>query len=56
MMTVYKLKFTPIANEDLDQIYHYISNNLAANEAAKNLMNNIEEKCCKKTRKSTCLF
>jgi addiction module RelE/StbE family toxin len=38
----YILKFTPKAEEDLDEIYNYISPNLSAIAAADNLMNNIE--------------
>lgn len=40
----YKLKFTPIAYEDLDQIYGYIAENLHANNAADKLMDDIEKK------------
>jgi toxin ParE1/3/4 len=43
MPNEYKIKFTAIANDDLDQIYGYISNNLAANLVAENLMDKIEE-------------
>ena len=38
----YKLKFTPKANEDLEQIYNYISEKLFAENAAHNLMEKIE--------------
>lgn len=38
----YSLKFTPIASEDLDSIYSYISNNLSAPVAADNLLYKIE--------------
>ena len=34
----YSLKFTPIASEDLEQIYGYISGNLFADAAAHNLL------------------
>lgn len=38
----YSLKFTPKAEEDLDEIYGYIANNLFAPEAAENLMDKLE--------------
>lgn len=38
----YSLKFTSKAEEDLDEIYGYIANNLLAPEAAENLMDKIE--------------
>lgn len=38
----YSLKFTPIADEDLDEIYHYISCKLFAEGAAITIMNKIE--------------
>jgi addiction module RelE/StbE family toxin len=38
----YSLKFTPKAEEDLDEIYNYISSKLLAKAAADNLMDNIE--------------
>jgi len=38
----YKIKFTPLAEEDLDQIYEYIVNKLFAETAANNLMEKIE--------------
>jgi len=38
----YGLKFTPIAEEDLDEIYGYISTKLFAEMAAVNLMDKIE--------------
>jgi len=38
----YSLKFTPKAENDLDEIYNYISNKLFANEAADNLTDKIE--------------
>jgi toxin ParE1/3/4 len=38
----YGLKFTPKAEEDLDEIYSYISTKLVAEIAAENLMDKIE--------------
>ena len=38
----YKLKFTPKAEEDLDEIYGYISTKLFAETAAESLMDKIE--------------
>ncbi|MGH4118080.1 type II toxin-antitoxin system RelE/ParE family toxin [Clostridium sp.] len=38
----YKIKFTPVAEEDLDQIYEYIVNKLFAGTAANDLMEKIE--------------
>ena len=38
----YKVKFTPVAEEDLDQIYKYIVNILFAETTANNLMAKIE--------------
>ena len=38
----YDLKFSPIAEEDLDEIYNYISTKLFAEKAAKKLMEKIE--------------
>lgn len=38
----YSLKFTSKAEEDLDDIFGYIANNLFAPEAAENLMDKIE--------------
>ena len=38
----YSLKFTPKASEDLDKIYSYISKELYAEKAAKNLLEKIE--------------
>ena len=43
MPSNYKLMFTQVANEDLDQIYSYISSNLSAETAADNLLNKIED-------------
>jgi len=42
MKNKYKLKFTQIAKDDLEEIYKYISENLAAPKAAKDLMETIE--------------
>lgn len=38
----YQIKFTPIANEDLDGIYLYISEILVSPKAANDLMDSIE--------------
>lgn len=38
----YKLKFTQIANDDLDGIFQYISEHLLAPKAATDLMEDIE--------------
>ncbi|KJS86258.1 MAG: translation repressor RelE [Peptococcaceae bacterium BICA1-8] len=38
----FSLKFTPKAEEDLDEIYSYISTKLLAEDAANNLMDKIE--------------
>ena len=38
----YGLKITPIASEDLDEIYSYIANELLNEDAAENLMEKIE--------------
>lgn len=42
MKNSYGLKFTPIAEDDLDRIYRYISEHLVAPKAANDLMDNIE--------------
>lgn len=42
MQSSYQLKFTPIAEDDLDGIYLYISEHLAAPKAADDLMYDIE--------------
>ena len=42
MQNSYQLKFTQIANDDLDGIYRYISEHLVAPQAANDLMDNIE--------------
>ncbi len=44
MATKYKLNFTPVAYEDLDQIYNHIAIELQATKAATELMENIEDK------------
>ncbi|MHB8125198.1 MAG: type II toxin-antitoxin system RelE/ParE family toxin [Desulfitobacteriaceae bacterium] len=38
----YSLKFTPKANEDLEQIYSYISGKLFAEIAAENILERLE--------------
>ncbi|MDB5056392.1 MAG: addiction module toxin, RelE/StbE family [Bacilli bacterium] len=38
----YNVKFTPVAIEDLDQIYAYISERLFADQAASELLEKIE--------------
>ena len=40
----YKIKITPKANDDLDEIYSYIAKELVNETAAENLMDKIEEK------------
>lgn len=42
MKNNYELKFTPKAEEDLDEIYNYISTKLFAEVAAAGLMDKIE--------------
>jgi addiction module RelE/StbE family toxin len=42
MQNSYALKFTPIANDDLDRIYQYIAGQLYAEKAANDLMDDIE--------------
>ena len=42
MQNSYYLKFTPIAEDDLDGIYRYISDHLVALKAAVDLMDDIE--------------
>ena len=39
----YRIKFTPIASEDLEEIYRYISKELHAEGAAVNLLEKIEQ-------------
>ena len=39
----YRIKFTPIASEDLEKIYRYISNELYAEGAAANLLEKIKQ-------------
>lgn len=43
MNTKYDIKFTPHSRDDLDSIFHYISNTLYAPQSAKNLMQKIEK-------------
>jgi len=43
MQNSYQLKFTPIAEDDLDGIYRYISEHLVAPKAANDLMEDIED-------------
>lgn len=40
----YKVIITPTAYNEIDSIYNYITMNLYAEKAAKNLMNKVEEK------------
>lgn len=40
--SIFNLMFTPIANEDLEQIYQYIFEKLYAEKAASNLLDKIE--------------
>lgn len=42
MQNSYQLRFTPIAADDLDGIYRYISGHLVAPKAANDLMADIE--------------
>ena len=42
MQNSYQLRFTPIAEDDLEGIYRYISEHLVAPEAANGLMDDIE--------------
>jgi len=39
----YTIKFTPLSNMDLEDIFNYISNNLYAQKSADNLIDKIEE-------------
>ncbi|MGI6433769.1 MAG: type II toxin-antitoxin system RelE/ParE family toxin [Syntrophomonadaceae bacterium] len=39
----FQLKITPSAAHDLDEIYSYITNNLAAPQAADNVLDDIEK-------------
>lgn len=39
----YQIKFTPLASEDLEGIYRYITKELHAEEAAVNLLEKIEQ-------------
>ena len=43
MGTKYKVKITSMAFNDLREIFSYISSTLSAEEAAKNLMKNIDD-------------
>ena len=43
MESRYKLKITPAAENDLDEIYNYISNSLLAPNSALSLMDKIED-------------
>ncbi len=53
----YSLKFTTKAEDDLDEIYEYIANNLFAYEAADNLMDKFENKILRlKTFPYSCSF
>lgn len=38
----YRLKITPKASEDLDELYSYIANEIFNEDAAENLMEKIE--------------
>jgi addiction module RelE/StbE family toxin len=44
MPTNYKILFTPLAKEDLGNIYNYISNTLFARESAIKIINGIEKR------------
>ena len=44
MPNKYKVKFTPLADNDMDAIYQYIFSTLCAPAAAENLMEEIEQK------------
>jgi len=39
---IYNIKFTPKANDDLEEIFYYIATKLFADEAAVKLLDNIE--------------
>ncbi|MDD4239620.1 MAG: type II toxin-antitoxin system RelE/ParE family toxin [Desulfotomaculaceae bacterium] len=39
----FQLKVTPAAENDLDELYYYISNSLVAPQAADNLLDDIEK-------------
>ncbi|WP_025690677.1 type II toxin-antitoxin system RelE/ParE family toxin [Paenibacillus zanthoxyli] len=39
----YSIKFTPLAQDDLDQIFEYISKELSATQAAHNMMTDLEQ-------------
>ena len=44
MSSKYKVKFTPLADNDMDEIYQYIFDILSAPMAAENLITEIEER------------
>ncbi|MDR3288070.1 MAG: type II toxin-antitoxin system RelE/ParE family toxin [Peptococcaceae bacterium] len=44
MSSKYKVKFTPLANNDMDGMYEYIFDTLSAPMAAENLIEEIEKK------------
>ena len=44
MSNKYKVKFTPLADNDMDGIYQYIFDTLSAPMAAENLIDEIEQK------------
>jgi len=44
MLNEYRVKFTPLAKNDMDEIYQYIFDTLIAPIAANNLIDKIEEK------------
>ena len=44
MDTKYKLKITPAASRDLENIYEYIKNTLSASKAATNIVHEITKK------------
>lgn len=46
----YGLKFTPLASDDLEQIYSYVSHKLFAQAAADNLLAKIESSIISLTR------
>lgn len=42
MADKYRLKFTPIAEDDLDEIFRYVDEQLVAPQAADNLLDELE--------------
>ena len=52
----YKIKFTPVAEEDLDQIYEYIVNKLFAQNAANDLIEKIETGIVNETEKQVIIM